>query len=88
MTLAKNVERHIQDVKSRGFNVDVESLISSKHVTHARTDPERYWGAVQRVWEKAKLDPEWYDLLLFSSRQQIFKSDVAASLEKRPQRVL
>ncbi|KIY50435.1 hypothetical protein FISHEDRAFT_71492 [Fistulina hepatica ATCC 64428] len=55
MTLAKNVERHIQDAKSRGFNVDVESLISSKHVTHARTDPERYWGAVQRVWEKAKL---------------------------------
>ncbi|KAH9951563.1 hypothetical protein B0H21DRAFT_818012 [Amylocystis lapponica] len=49
---ARWVEVHIAEAQAKGFDVAVEKF-TSPHVAHARSDPERYWGAVKSVWEKA-----------------------------------
>ncbi|KAF9522150.1 hypothetical protein CPB83DRAFT_777515 [Crepidotus variabilis] len=49
----EEVEIHIKDAKDAGFDVRTERFISSKHVAHARAEPERYWGAVQALWQAA-----------------------------------
>ncbi|THH07859.1 hypothetical protein EW146_g9181 [Bondarzewia mesenterica] len=53
MTVAPKVAAHIEDAVSKGFDVTVEKFTNSAHVAHARSDPERYWGAVHRLWIKA-----------------------------------
>lgn len=51
------VERQIALVTQAGAEpVLSERYDSSPHVAHARTDPPRYWGLVQRVWDAAKTD--------------------------------
>lgn len=47
------VDEHIADAKTIGLNVRAELLLGSAHVTHARTYPERYWGAVKSAWAEA-----------------------------------
>lgn len=49
--------RHIQAVtetaESKGQDVTRVIFESSGHVSHMRSDPDRYWGAVRAVWAKA-----------------------------------
>ena len=47
------VEEHAEEARKAGLNVRMERFEGSPHVAHARTDPERYWGAVKKVWEDA-----------------------------------
>jgi hypothetical protein len=47
------VEEHAREAMAMGFDVQLEKYKDSKHVSHARLDPERYWGAVKSVWQKA-----------------------------------
>lgn len=51
-TLARHVDRHVEEAVGMGFDTEVVKLQKSPHVTHARTDPERYWAAVKRLWTK------------------------------------
>ena len=53
MTLAKHVESHIKEAELLGLDVTVEVFEDTPHVAHARQDPERYWGAVRKVWSRA-----------------------------------
>jgi hypothetical protein len=48
-----HVEAHAEKVRALGMNVRTELFESSPHVAHARTDPSRYWGSVDEVWEDA-----------------------------------
>ncbi len=55
------VEEHVTEAKAKGLNVRAEKFGNeSKHVAHARADPKRYWGAVERVWREA-LESEGMD---------------------------
>ena len=49
----RDVERHAEEAKELGGEVKMLNFgKASKHVAHARTDPERYWGAVREVWDR------------------------------------
>ncbi|PYH77558.1 hypothetical protein BO82DRAFT_178758 [Aspergillus uvarum CBS 121591] len=45
---ARDVERHAEEVARRGWEVERVKFDGSAHVSHMRTDPERYWGVVRR----------------------------------------
>ena len=47
------VEEHAEEARKAGLDVRMERFEGSPHVAHARSDPERYWGAVKKVWEDA-----------------------------------
>lgn len=47
------IEAHIDEATGKGLDVAVEKFETSAHVSHARKNPERYWGAVERLWLKA-----------------------------------
>ena len=51
------VEAHAEEARKAGLDVRMERFEGSPHVAHARTDPERYWGAVKKVWEDATASP-------------------------------
>ncbi|KAE8381058.1 hypothetical protein BDV26DRAFT_289761 [Aspergillus bertholletiae] len=44
----KDVERHADEAEATGWVVAREKFLGSPHVSHMRTDPERYWGIVRR----------------------------------------
>ncbi|KAF9483249.1 hypothetical protein BDN70DRAFT_918590 [Pholiota conissans] len=50
------VEAHASVAKEIGLEVRMEKFEGSQHVSHARMNPERYWGAVRNVWEAACSD--------------------------------
>ncbi len=47
------VAAHAEQARAGGVAVAEEVFERSAHVSHARTDPERYWAAVKRLWEEA-----------------------------------
>ncbi|KAG6915815.1 hypothetical protein DXG01_009689 [Tephrocybe rancida] len=48
------VEGHAQDAKAAGFeDVRFEVFEDTPHVSHAKFEPERYWGAVEAAWDAA-----------------------------------
>ena len=49
----KTVLDHARDAETRGMPVFVELFEKSAHCAHirAKEDAERYWGAVQKVWD-------------------------------------
>ncbi|TRM67077.1 hypothetical protein BD626DRAFT_484692 [Schizophyllum amplum] len=49
----KEVEGHVRKVREAGLRVREMVLDESPHVAHARTDPERYWGAAKALWADA-----------------------------------
>ncbi|EIM84218.1 uncharacterized protein STEHIDRAFT_61492, partial [Stereum hirsutum FP-91666 SS1] len=53
MSLASDIARHVADAESKGFDVSVEIYGKTAHVSHARSDPDRYWGAIRDIWSKA-----------------------------------
>lgn len=50
---AKDVETHAAEAKAAGLDVTLENFGKSAHVSHARTDPGRYWESVKALWERA-----------------------------------
>ncbi|KAI3327532.1 hypothetical protein HD806DRAFT_326040 [Xylariaceae sp. AK1471] len=48
-----HIEKHAKAAVSRGFNVRKESFENSPHVSHMRTDRQRYWLIVKETWKKA-----------------------------------
>lgn len=50
---AAAVEAHAKAAKNLGMNVMVEKYDNTPHVNHVRGDPERYWKAVTKTWERA-----------------------------------
>ncbi|KAG8903993.1 hypothetical protein FRB99_002405 [Tulasnella sp. 403] len=46
------VEEHIAEAKRAGLDVVAENFGESLHVSHARTDPPRYWDIVRRTWAR------------------------------------
>lgn len=46
----QHVEEHAKEAKQLGYTVALEKYQESGHATHMLTDPERYWAAVQRLW--------------------------------------
>ena len=57
MVLWTEVEKHVEEVRKVGLDVRMKRFEGSPHVVHARIDPERYWGAVKKVWEDATSSP-------------------------------
>ncbi|KAK7048638.1 hypothetical protein R3P38DRAFT_2870579 [Favolaschia claudopus] len=55
MVPAHGVEKHLAVLKNANppFDVEVEKFTNSPHILHERTDPERYWSAVRRVWDRS-----------------------------------
>lgn len=53
MVPASAVEEHIADARQKGLTVHAEKFHGTLHVSHARKDPERYWGAIQSLWAEA-----------------------------------
>ena len=51
------VEEHAEEAKKAGLDVRMERFEVLLHVAHARTDLERYWGMVKKVWEDATSAP-------------------------------
>lgn len=47
------VEEHAREAVAKGFEVQLERFKESTHVSHARQDPERYWGVVKSLWRTA-----------------------------------
>lgn len=54
ITNFESVRNHIEEAKRSGLDVRAEIYDKSPHVSHARVDPERYWGAVQQLWKDAR----------------------------------
>jgi hypothetical protein len=48
---SKDIERHAQAFKTLGGSPSLVNFGKSAHVSHARADGERYWGAVKAAWE-------------------------------------
>ncbi|KAK7057884.1 hypothetical protein R3P38DRAFT_3546904, partial [Favolaschia claudopus] len=57
LSQAHSVERHLAVLKKANppFDIEVEKFARSRHVSHAQTDPERYWDAMRRVWDRSAL---------------------------------
>jgi len=49
-----SVENHVSTLKGNpSFDVRAEKFAGSQHVQHEKRDPERYWKAVEDVWERS-----------------------------------
>jgi hypothetical protein len=46
------VREHIAEGYKKGYNIQLEEFQKTPHVTYARDHPERYWGAIERLWKK------------------------------------
>lgn len=57
VTAVEPILAHVDEARRAGFDVRSEVYENSPHVSHARIDPERYWGAVQQLWRDASLRP-------------------------------
>ena len=51
------VEAHAEGARKAWLDVRMERFRGSAHVAHARTDLERYWGMVKKVWEDVTSPP-------------------------------
>ncbi|KAI0692906.1 hypothetical protein BC835DRAFT_1103150 [Cytidiella melzeri] len=54
ITPLESVLAHGEDAKRLGYDVRMEVFRNSQHVSHARAEPERYWTAVQRLWDDTR----------------------------------
>ncbi|KAJ3755010.1 hypothetical protein EV360DRAFT_50547, partial [Lentinula raphanica] len=49
-------EEHVNEARRRGLNARIEVYENTPHVAHAKSYPERYWGAVRALWASAVED--------------------------------
>ncbi|OBZ72747.1 Transmembrane protein 53-B [Grifola frondosa] len=47
------VQAHADEARSRGYDVRTVVFERSAHASHAKEEPERYWGAVAQIWRDA-----------------------------------
>jgi hypothetical protein len=47
----RDVVANANDAEAKGFGVKMEKFVGSAHVSHMRTDGDRYWKIVQDAWE-------------------------------------
>jgi hypothetical protein len=47
---SKFVEEHAVEAELLGYKVDREKFLGSSHNAHLLMDQDRYWNAVQRLW--------------------------------------
>ncbi|KAI1472085.1 uncharacterized protein F4812DRAFT_416530 [Daldinia caldariorum] len=50
----RHVEMHARQAAAEGLDVRTEVFEHSTHVSHMRTDGERYWKIVTETWERAR----------------------------------
>jgi hypothetical protein len=50
----RDVERHADEARTKGFEVKLEKFEGSAHVAHLRKDEGRYWGIVKRAMEGSR----------------------------------
>ncbi|KDE08962.1 hypothetical protein MVLG_00686 [Microbotryum lychnidis-dioicae p1A1 Lamole] len=48
---AQDVEANAQWARQQGAKVTMLRFEGTEHVSHARRGPEKYWGAVKKLWE-------------------------------------
>jgi len=48
-----SVERHLSVITKKNIPFRAEKYLGSQHVSHAKMDPNRYWGAVAETWDRA-----------------------------------
>lgn len=48
-----HIQQQTEVAESKGQDVTRLVYESSEHVSHMRSDPERYWGAIKDIWAKA-----------------------------------
>ncbi|TVY44713.1 hypothetical protein LOCC1_G003082 [Lachnellula occidentalis] len=53
MVAWQDVEEHAKDAEKLGYTVYMEKYQDSGHAAHMMVDRERYWGAVDRLWQTA-----------------------------------
>lgn len=49
----RHIQAHTEVAERNGQDVTRLVYESSGHVSHMRTDPERYWGSIRDIWTKA-----------------------------------
>jgi hypothetical protein len=50
------VREHIAEAYHNGYDIELEEFPDTPHVNFALNHPERYWGAIERLWKRpAKL---------------------------------
>ena len=49
---AAKVEEHAAQARTVGFPVQMAHFGRSAHVSHARDDPDKYWGSIAALWER------------------------------------
>ncbi|KAG6833115.1 hypothetical protein H0H87_011223 [Tephrocybe sp. NHM501043] len=47
------VEAHAKEAREVGFDVSFEVFEDTPHVSHAKYEPKRYWGAIKATWDAA-----------------------------------
>lgn len=50
--LEGDLVEHADEATGKGFVVEKERFVGSKHVDHMRSDPERYWAIVKKAWDQ------------------------------------
>ena len=53
MTRIEQVKAHMDEAMRAGFDVRAEIFENTSHVSHAKQEPERYWGAIKALWREA-----------------------------------
>ena len=53
MTRIEQVKAHMDEAVRAGFDVRAEIFENTSHVSHAKQEPERYWGAIKALWREA-----------------------------------
>lgn len=53
ITPLQSVLAHAEESKRLGYEVRAEVFEGTPHVSHARTNGERYWTAVEQLWREA-----------------------------------
>ncbi|KAG5643287.1 hypothetical protein DXG03_001254 [Asterophora parasitica] len=47
------VDRHAEEARGAGLNVQTQVFEDTPHVCHAKIEPEKYWSAVTNLWRGA-----------------------------------
>lgn len=50
LILWQDVEDNARKAKEAGFNIRLEKFVGARHVDIMRSEPERYWDAIQKSW--------------------------------------
>ncbi|EKM50364.1 uncharacterized protein PHACADRAFT_104693 [Phanerochaete carnosa HHB-10118-sp] len=54
MTRFNQVKAHMDEARRLGFDVRAEISENIPHVSHAKVDPEGYWGAIKALWRDTR----------------------------------